>query len=158
MTQKWLPGPHPRVTQKWLKNGVQSHFWANFRSLWGHSGVGPWESLLGHFNSFWVSVDLGASWLHKFRCQMMEAFLCPVSNPPNVSIEPLRRFYLTPKKVLSNPKRFYRTHIWPLKRFYRTLAKGSSEPYHWGRNYYILSSESLLSHDGSLFVSRPNWK
>ena len=22
--------------------------------------MGPWESLLGHFNSFWASVELGA--------------------------------------------------------------------------------------------------
>ena len=71
MTQKWLPGSQPRVrwddskmTQKWLKNGVRSHFWVNFRSLWGRSARVTFESLSGHFNSFWISVELGARPLH----------------------------------------------------------------------------------------------
>ena len=37
-----------------------------------------------------------------------------LSNPPEGSIEPLKRFYQTP--------------FWPTKRFYRTPVKGSSEP------------------------------
>ena len=71
MTQKWLPGSHRRVTpsdskvtRKWLNNGVRSHFWVNFGSLWGRSAQVTFESLLGHFNSFWLSVELGARWLH----------------------------------------------------------------------------------------------
>ena len=74
MTQKWLPGPHPRVTpsdskvtQKWLKNGVRSHFWVNFWSLWGRSARVTFESLLGHFNSFWVAAKLGVRWLHNTK-------------------------------------------------------------------------------------------
>ena len=37
VTQEWLRGPTPEwpwLTQKWLKNGVKSHLWANFRLLW----------------------------------------------------------------------------------------------------------------------------
>ena len=74
MTPKWLPGPHPRVnwddpkvTQKWLKSVVRSHFWVTFGSLWGRSARVTFESLLGHFNPFWVSVDLGARWLPNAR-------------------------------------------------------------------------------------------
>ena len=59
MSQKWLPGPHPRVTpsdskvtQKWLKNGVMSHFWVNFGLLWGRCARVTFESVLGHFGSF----------------------------------------------------------------------------------------------------------
>ena len=76
VTQKWLPGSHPRVkpsdskvTQKWLKNGVQSHFWVTFGSLWGPSAGVTFESLLGHFNSFCVSVELEARPLHNSRCE-----------------------------------------------------------------------------------------
>ena len=31
-----------------------------FASILGHFGVGLPESLVGHFNSFWASVELGA--------------------------------------------------------------------------------------------------
>ena len=44
------------------------------------------------------------------------------------SIEPSRSFYRTPKKVLSNPKRFNRKLFWAPPRFYRTLVRGTSEP------------------------------
>ena len=41
------------------------HFWVNFRSLWVRSARVTFESLLGCFNnSFCVSVELGAHWLH----------------------------------------------------------------------------------------------
>ena len=63
---KVTPGSHPRVTpsnskvtRKWLKNGVRSHFWVDFRSLWGLSAWATFESLLGRFNSSCVSVELG---------------------------------------------------------------------------------------------------
>ena len=39
-----------------------------FESLLGHFGVGLPESLLGHFNSFWVSVEFGARPLHNSEC------------------------------------------------------------------------------------------
>ena len=88
MTQKWLPGPQPRVTpsdskvtQKWLKNRVRSHFWVNFRSLWGRSARVTFESLLGHFNSFCVSVDLGARWLHKHRENTLKSLKIPWKHP-----------------------------------------------------------------------------
>ena len=48
--------------------------------------------------------------------------------PQQCSIEPSKGFYRTPKKVLSNPKGFYRTATWPPKMFYRTPVKRSSEP------------------------------
>ena len=35
-------------------------FGVTFESILGHFGVSLPESLLGHFNSFWVSVELGA--------------------------------------------------------------------------------------------------
>ena len=44
------------------------------------------------------------------------------------SIEPLKRFDRTPKKVLSNPKGFYRTPFRPPKRFHRSAVKRFSEP------------------------------
>ena len=54
------------MTQKWLKSDSKmgSRVWVNFRSLWGRSARVTFESLLGHFNSFWISVELGARWLH----------------------------------------------------------------------------------------------
>ena len=60
MTQKWLPGSHPRVTpsdpkaaQKWLENKVRSRFWVTFGSMW----VGPQESLLSHFSKhIWITL------------------------------------------------------------------------------------------------------
>ena len=45
MTQKWLQGVDPKVTQKWL----ESDFWATF------------ESLLGHFGHF--RVTFGSLWV-----------------------------------------------------------------------------------------------
>ena len=48
--------------------------------------------------------------------------------PQKGFIEPSRRFSRTPKKVLSNPKRFNRTPFWAPKRFKRTLVRGTSEP------------------------------
>ena len=42
-------------------------------------------------------------------------------NPLEGSIKPL-------KKVLSNPKRFYRTLFWAPKGFHRTFVRGTSEP------------------------------
>ena len=43
---KWL-----KATRKWLENGVRSHFWVIFGSLWGRSAQVTSESLWGHFNS-----------------------------------------------------------------------------------------------------------
>ena len=43
------------------------------------------------------------------------------SNPPKGSIEPIKSFYRTPEKALTNP-------FWPPKRFYRTLVRGASQP------------------------------
>ena len=48
--------------------------------------------------------------------------------PEEGSIEPSRRFYRTPDKVLSNSNRFYRTPFWAPKRFNRTPVRGTSEP------------------------------
>ena len=48
--------------------------------------------------------------------------------PQEGSIEPSRRFHRTPKKVLSNPKRFYRTPFWAPKSSIETLVGGTSEP------------------------------
>ena len=62
------PAPEwPQVTQKWLKNDSKMGSRVTFESILGHFGVGLPESLLGHFNSFCVSVDLGARWLHNGR-------------------------------------------------------------------------------------------
>ena len=70
MTQKWLGQTDPKGTQKRLK----SDFWAIFESLLSHLGslwrgaLGvTFESILGHFNPFWVSVELGARWLPNIR-------------------------------------------------------------------------------------------
>ena len=41
-----------------------SHFWVTFGSLWGRSARVTLESLLGHFNSFCASVELGGRPLH----------------------------------------------------------------------------------------------
>ena len=48
---------------------VLSHFWVIFDlgSLWGGTLEVTFESLLGHFKSFCVSVELGARPLHKVR-------------------------------------------------------------------------------------------
>ena len=40
-----------------------THFWVTFESLWGGALGVTFKSPLGHFNSFWVSVELGARWL-----------------------------------------------------------------------------------------------
>ena len=82
MTQKWLPGSLPRVTpsdSKWLKNGVRSHFWVNFGSLWGRSAQITFESLLDHFNFFCVSVCLGGCPLHKIRVLTAQDFYTPLA-------------------------------------------------------------------------------
>ena len=50
-----------------VKNRVRSHFWVTFGSLWGRSARVTFESLLGHFNSFCASVELGGRPLHNFR-------------------------------------------------------------------------------------------
>ena len=73
---KWFKrgsrGPTPewrQVTQKRhkkdSKSEVRSHFWVDFRSLWGRSARVTFESLLGRFKSFSVFVYLGARPLHK---------------------------------------------------------------------------------------------
>ena len=71
----WLKSDSGRPTPKWPKidskvtpdpifESLLSHFWV---SLWrGTLGV-TFESLLGHFNSFWISVELGARPLHNRR-------------------------------------------------------------------------------------------
>ena len=46
----------PRVTQKWLKSGSKLTRKWGFRSLWGWSAQVTFESLLGQFNYFCVSV------------------------------------------------------------------------------------------------------
>ena len=71
MTQKWLLGSDHQSDRKWLKSDSKMRSGVTFESKIGHFGVGLPGSLLshfwvtlGHFNSFWVSVDLGARWLH----------------------------------------------------------------------------------------------
>ena len=67
VTRADRPQSDPKLTQKWLWTPCLSHFWVTFESLGVTLGWRPWksffESLLGHFNSFWVSVELGARWL-----------------------------------------------------------------------------------------------
>ena len=61
------PQSDPKLAQKWLRTPFFSHFWVTFESL-GITlkcGLGShfWVtlgSLLGNFDSFWVSVELGA--------------------------------------------------------------------------------------------------
>ena len=63
VTQKWLKSDSRvptlewpqvgQVTQKWLENGVWSHFWVSL----GHLGVGMPEALLSHS---WVTLILSA--------------------------------------------------------------------------------------------------
>ena len=74
---KVTPGVPSQSDPKWLKsdskmtqNWVRSHFWVTLGSLWGRSGRVTFESLLGHFNSFCVSVELGGRRLRKVsrRC------------------------------------------------------------------------------------------
>ena len=61
MSQKWLAGSEA----KWLKIDSKMGSGVTFGgSLLGHFGVGLPESLLGHFNSLCVSVELGARPLH----------------------------------------------------------------------------------------------
>ena len=78
MTQKWLPGPLPRVTssdskvtQKWLKNDSKMGSGVTFESILGHFGVGLLESLLSHFRVTLVLSaflwELGARWLHNSK-------------------------------------------------------------------------------------------
>ena len=74
---KW-PKSDSKVTQK---ESLLSHFWVTFGSLWGRSARVTFESLLGHFNSFCVSVELGGRPLHnpcpssRKRPQRDQAFL-----------------------------------------------------------------------------------
>ena len=70
VTQADRPQSDLKVTQKWLRTLFLSHFWVTFESLgvtlrWD-LGV-TFESLLGHFNSFCGSVELGARPLLKTR-------------------------------------------------------------------------------------------
>ena len=51
VTRADRPQSDLKVTQKWLRTPFLSHSWVT----WGHSGVGPWESLLSHF---WVTLIL----------------------------------------------------------------------------------------------------
>ena len=53
-----------------------------------------------------------------------------IGDPQQGSIEPLKKFYRTPKKVLSNPKGYTEPPplFWAPKRFYRTLEGGTSDP------------------------------
>ena len=67
MTQKWPRQTDPKVTPNWLKSVSGPHVWVIFESLLSHLGsllgVGlevTFGSLLGHFNSFWASIELGA--------------------------------------------------------------------------------------------------
>ena len=55
VTRPDRPQSDPKVTQKWLR----THFWVTFESLGVTLGWGTFESLLGHFNSFCVSLELG---------------------------------------------------------------------------------------------------
>ena len=52
---------------KWLKSDSEMGSGVTFGSLWGRSARVTFESLSGHFSSFWVSVALGARWLHNFN-------------------------------------------------------------------------------------------
>ena len=70
VTQKWLGQTNPKVTQKWLR----TLFWVIFElilshlgSLWGGTPGATFESLLGHFKSFCVSVRLGGHPLRKIN-------------------------------------------------------------------------------------------
>ena len=56
VTQKWLKSGLGRPTPKWPKIGSK----VTLASLWGGPPRVTFESLLGHFNSFCVSVELGA--------------------------------------------------------------------------------------------------
>ena len=57
----------PKETQNWLKSDSAPHVWVIFEpllshlgSVWGGAPGATFESLLCHFNSSWVSVELGA--------------------------------------------------------------------------------------------------
>ena len=79
VTQADRPQSDPKVTQKWLR----TYFWVIFESLLSHLGsLGggtpkvTFESLLGHFNSFCFSVELGGRPLHN-GCVSCERCLGP---------------------------------------------------------------------------------
>ena len=65
MSQKWLKNDS-KMTQKWGLESLLSHFWVTLGSVCPSHFWVTFESLLGHFNIFWVSVDLlGERWLPK---------------------------------------------------------------------------------------------
>ena len=74
VTQKWLKSDSGRLTAKWPKidskvtpNPIFEWLLSHLNSLWGGTLGVIFESLLGHFNSFCVSVELGARPLHKIK-------------------------------------------------------------------------------------------
>ena len=76
MTQKWLKSGSGRPTPKWPKSDsgpIFESFLSYLGSLWGGALGVTFESLLGHFNPFWVSVDLGARPLHNPNRRLFKA-------------------------------------------------------------------------------------
>ena len=68
MTQKWLWGVGPKVTQKWLRMPEKNHFSAAiFESLWDRPLKVTFESLFRHFNCFWFSGLLGGHAPHNTK-------------------------------------------------------------------------------------------
>ena len=63
------------VAGSWVVNPIfesfLSHFWV-IELTWGGTPKVTFESLFGHFNSFWVSVELGGRPLHNFRNSVFE--------------------------------------------------------------------------------------
>ena len=57
-----------KLTQKWLQTPFLSHFWVTFGSLWAGTLEVTLESLVGDFNYFRVSVELGARPLLNESC------------------------------------------------------------------------------------------
>ena len=79
-----------KVTQKWLKNAVRSHFWANFGSLWGRSAGVTFESLLGHLNSFCMSfLNLPTYCAHALSLALAHN-ACPLVQASNNESAPLK--------------------------------------------------------------------
>ena len=98
VTPKWLGQTDPKVTHNWLKTDSGSHFGAIFESLLSHFGSlwagGPGSHFFSHFNSFWVSAELGARKEHV--CSMLTHAR---SNEPSKKTSPLNSPGRLPKKL-----------------------------------------------------------
>ena len=88
-----------KVTQKWGPESLLSHFWVTS----GRPARVTFESLLGHFNSFWVSVELGARPL--LNSNLETVHILPILRGFLGSVTLLRRLGFSRRQNISGRKK-----------------------------------------------------